>query len=433
MRVMFVLLAGLLTDPLISQTTTNDPSSADGQTVGSSTADSAQTPEAPVAPLTAYVPALDGTGLIAMNSSVKTHFLIGGTYSGGWDSNPDDLASGTASGVYAFSPYFGVQVSSNRTQYIFQYQPTIREYTSNLYGGGTMHQASAQILGNLSERWHWDFKASGNYGQDSIRLLAPSQTEAVGNVPGAGPGTASYLPNAGIVTYISGEAGIHYDKSEKDIIEFSVNNSYNKYSGLQQTSSIATTVLSYQRAISSSLSVSAYDQTSYYYGSINCGSLGFGVGVNWKARANTALSLSGGPQLDSSACGKQQGFAYAVAFNTRISAKSQIYATSSRQTTTTYLGPGLWQEIAAAGYQRELTSSRTLGVDVGYVGSDALRATDSYHGIYFDGTYSHHLGHALTASISYRNYTGNWGQTNFNRQAALFSLAWTPGAGHLFQ
>jgi hypothetical protein len=202
---------------------------------------------------------------------------------------------------------------------------------------------------------------------------------------------------------------------------------------MKQTSSLATTLLKYQHSVSSTLSLSAYDQTAYYYGSINCVSFGFGAAMSWKVRQGTALSLTGGPQLDSAACGKQQGFSYSAAFNTRLSAKSQIYATSARQTTTTYLGPGLWQQSAAAGYQRELSPARTFGVDFGYVGSDALQATDSYHGTYFEGTYSHHLGHALTAAISYRNYTGNWGLTNFSRQVALFSLAWTPGAGHLFQ
>ena len=418
--------------PLVAQTT-DGGSSAEGSQGAGNQADNMQAPpESEEAP-TVYVPALDGSGLIDLSSPVRTHLLVGGTYSGGWDSNPDDLANGAASGAYVFSPYLGLQINSSNAHYLLQYQPTIRQYTSNHYAGGMMNLASLKVVGNLSDRWHWDLKASGSHGQDSIRLLAPVQTEAIGNVPGTGSGSASYFPDAGTVTYISGEVGAHYDRSDRDIIEVQVANSYNRYSGLEETSSIASIVLSYQRAISSSTSVNAYEQTSYYYGSINCGSVGFGIGANWKVRENMTLSLSGGPQLDSASCGKQQGFAYSVAFSTRISAKSQIYATSARQPTTTYLGPGLWQESASAGYQRELTPSRTFGVDVGYVSSDALSATDSYHGTYFDGTYSHHLGHAFTAAISYRNYAGNWGQTNFSRQVALFSLAWTPGAGHLFQ
>jgi hypothetical protein len=432
-RLMTALFTGLAAGSLVAQTTSGDPSATGVQPAATTAVDTQQTQTEAGQESTVYVPSLDGTGLIALNDTVRTHLLVGGTYSGGWDSNPDDLEHGTGSGAHVFSPYIGVQISSSNTQYIFQYQPTIREYSSGQYAGGIMNMASAKIVGNLNERWHWDFNAVGSYGQDSIRLLAPVQTEAVGNVPGTGATSASYLPNAGTVTYANEEAGIHYDKSERDIVELRVTNSYSRYSGLQQTSSIAAIVLSYQRAVSQTLSVSAYDQTSYYYGTINCASLGFGMGVSWKARQNTTLALTGGPQLDSAACGKQQGFAYTAAFNTRLSAKSQIYATSGRQMTTTYLGPGLWQESASGGYQRELTQSQSVGVDIGYVGSDALTATNSYHGTYFDGNYSHRIGHAFTASFSYRNYSGTWSQTSFSRRIALFSLAWTPGAGHLFQ
>jgi hypothetical protein len=185
--------------------------------------------------------------------------------------------------------------------------------------------------------------------------------------------------------------------------------------------------------MSKALSLSAYGQPSYYYGSINCSTLGFGAGIAWKPSEYTGLSLSGGPQLNSNACGKQQGFSYNFAFNTRLSEKSQIYATAARQMTTTYLGPGLWQQNFSAGYQRQLSAFSTFGADVGRVSSDALAATDSYHGTYFDANYIHRLAHSLRASVSFRSYTGNWGQTNFNRNAVLFSLAWTPDAGHLFQ
>ena len=39
-------------------------------------------------PQTVYVPALDGTGLIALDHSIRTRLLYGANYSGGLDSNP---------------------------------------------------------------------------------------------------------------------------------------------------------------------------------------------------------------------------------------------------------------------------------------------------------------------------------------------------------
>jgi hypothetical protein len=432
-RTIAVLFMAFGTQAVLAQTTETGQSASTSSEVSSDASNTSNQTASSDQSQTTYVPSLDGSGLIAINDMFRTRMLVGANSSGGWDSNPDNLEQGAASGAFIFSPYIGVQVNSARVQYLFQYQPTIRHYTSDQYGGGVLNLGSATITGKLSERWQWDFKAIGSHGQDSIRLLAPGQTIPVGNIAGASGGTSSYFPNAGVVTYLSGEAGIHHDLSQRDIIEFTAANSYSDYTGLHQKSSIATVTARYQRAVSQKLSLLVYDQNSYYYGAIHCGSFGFGGGVNWKMRENTSLSLMGGPQLDAADCGKQQGFSYAASFGSRFTSKSQIYATSSREMTTTYLGPGLWQETVSGGYQRELTPSRVVGFDIGYVTSDALTATSSYKGTYFGGIYSHRIGHALAFSVSYRNYTGNWGETNFTRRVALVSFSWTPGVGHLFQ
>ncbi len=436
-RLIVALFAGLLAQSLVAQTTTDyQPASAlqsgatDNYTPDPT--DVVQTQGDAELPTT-YVPSLDGTGLIALNSKVRTRMLVGATYSGGWDTNPNSLGTGVASGAFVFSPYIGAQINSSHVLYLFQYQPTIRTYTSDQYSKGTMNMCSAKIVGDISERWHWGFDASGSHGEDSIRLLAPGQTEAVGNIPGAAQGTSSYFPDAGIVTYVNVGAGMHHDISQRDIIEFNASDSYSNYSGLNQTNSIATVSLNYQHFLSQTLSLNVYDQTSYYYGAFHCDSFGLGAGINWKVRENTFVSVAAGPQIDAAGCGKQQGFAYKAAFGTKISAKSQVYVSSDRQMTTAYLGPGLWQEDVSAGYQRELAPARVIAFDIGYVRSSALIATNSYHNTYFDGSYSHRIGHAFSASLSYRNYAGNWGQTNFTRRVAMLSLTWTPGAGHLFQ
>jgi hypothetical protein len=380
-----------------------------------------------------YVPALNGSGLISLGDAVKSHLFVGAGYSGGWDSNPDSQANGAASGAFAFSPYAGLQIIAGKTRSMFQYQPTIQKFTQQQYSGGTLHLASAQVLGQITERWRWDFNASGDYGQDSIRLLAPQQTQAVGNVPGTQPNASAFLPNAGKLTYLNGEAGLHYDASERDSFELQFSNAYSKYSGMQETSGIATPVLNYRRSISPTLSIMTYGQTSYYYESIHCFSSGFGAGLNWAPSDNTSISANGGPQINSKACGKQQGFAYSAALNTRLTEQSQVYFTASRQTSATYLGPGLWQQTVAAGYQRRLGHARTMSADIGYTSSNSLQGVSSYAGTYVDGVFNQHLGSALVASVIYRTYSGNWGATDFSRNIVLFSLSWTPGIGHLFQ
>jgi hypothetical protein len=380
-----------------------------------------------------YAAALDGIGLIALDSSSPSHLLLGATVAGGWDSNPNNLGNGTASGVYTLSPYLGMQANTSKAQYLFQYQPTMMGFSSSSYSKQTMNVASATITGQTSERWSWDLKAKGSYGEDSTRFLGSQQTVAVGEVPGTGPNSASYLSNAGTVTYVDGGMGISYKKSERDSVDFRVANAFSHYTGLSESNSIATVNVSYNRDLSPTLAVLAYGQNAYYYGALYCESYGGGIGINWQPGERTTLSLSGGPQLNTSACGSQQGFSYSASFSTRLSGKSQIYVLSARQPTASYLGPGLWQESISGGYQHQVKTLGVVSFDGGYVESDTLTTVSSYHGTYFDCVYGYRLGHGLRASYSYRGYVGDSGGTHFTRNAALFSIAWTPSAGHVFQ
>lgn len=376
-----------------------------------------------------YAAALDGTGLISLSSHVPSHIIWGATVAGGWDSNPENLDKSVASGIYTLNPYVGVQISTPKAQYLLQYQSTNTGFTSN-YARQSMNVASARVLSNLNERWSLDLKAMGSYGQDSVRFLGSQQTVAVGGVAGTGPGSASYLPNAGTVTYADESIGAAYRKSERDTIEISVSNSFNHYSGLSESNSIATLNLAYARDLLPTLAVLVYGQGSSYYGSLRCKSYGGGAGLKWQAAEKTAISLSGGPQLNTSECGTQQGFAYSASFSTQLTGKSQLYLLSARQPTASYLGPGLWQESASGGYQRQVTALGTISFDIGYVASKTLTTVNSYHGTYVDFIYGYHLGHGLRASYSYRGYIGDSGGTRFSRSAAMFSMVWTSEANH---
>lgn len=427
-QLVVMLAIGLFASVVLAQVPPDDSRSAGrSDLLGAGTADT--TSKAGEGQQMQYVAALDGSGLISLSSHVPTHLLWGATVAGGWDSKPNNLDSGSASGIYTLNPYVGVQISTPKTQSLFQYQSTNTAFTSN-YARQSMNVASVRVLGELSDRLRLDLKVMGSYGQDSVRFLGSQQTVAVGGVSGIGPDSASYLPNAGTVTYANESAQISYRRSERDTIELSVSNSFNHYSGLSESNSVATLNLAYARDLSPTLAAFVYGQTSSYYGSLHCESYGGGAGFKWQAGEKTTISLSGGPQLNTSECGTQQGFAYSASFNTQLTGKSQLYLLSARQPTASYLGPGLWQESASSGYQRQLTAIGMISFDIGYVASKTLTTVNSYHGTYIDLIYGYHLGHGLRASYSYRGYVGDYGGTRFSRNAAMFSMIWTSEANH---
>lgn len=384
-------------------------------------------------PAPVYVSALDGTGLISQDEALRGRFLLGLNYSGGYDTNPNGLINAPKSGVFAFSPYLGMQGNSPNLHFVVQYQPTFRRFTSSSYDAGSMQVGSGYIAGRLNERWDWDAQVLGRHGQDSISMLAPQQSVPIGDVPGTGPASNAFNPNLNTITSVDGRAGLNYLVSERDTLGVKAENAYTGYNTSIGSSLIGTVSTSYMHAAKPALQWISYASATRYYGFVHCYAYGAGLGLEWRPEEHTYLHLSGGPQLDSSACGKQQGFAYNAAYSHRITPRSQIYAIAAREVGSTNLGPGLWQQTAGIGYQHDFERRESLAFDFGYINTTGIQNTESNSGKYVDGIYNRVLGHGLRAILSYRWYTGDNSGSNFTRNTALLSVAWTPTAGHLFQ
>jgi hypothetical protein len=257
--------------------------------------------------------------------------------------------------------------------------------------------------------------------------MGAQQTVAVGQVPGTGPSSASYLTNGGSVTYLSAGLGSTFKMSARNSLQFNVANDVSRYTGYMGSNSIATAHFSFDRNLSLTRKASVYVQGSHYYGSIHCESYGGGFEFRWTPRENALITLSGGPQLDTPECGIQQGFSYSLSMSTSLSGKSQIYLLSGRQPATSFLGPGLWQESVSAGYQRQVAHAGAISFDVGYVRSDAVKAVNSYKAGYYDCVYTYALSNRLRNSYTYRGYIGGSGGSYIDRNLFMFSLDWTPG------
>src|ERR1700738_3890172 len=110
-RLTVALSAWFFAGPLFAQTSNKDQMNTSTQPVESpvsTTQDQVQAANEGKEQQMQYAPALDGTGLISLNSRSPSHLLLGATVAGGWDSNPNNLGNGAASGVYTLSPYLGI-------------------------------------------------------------------------------------------------------------------------------------------------------------------------------------------------------------------------------------------------------------------------------------------------------------------------------------
>jgi hypothetical protein len=374
---------------------------------------------------------LNGSGLISMDSN--NSLIFSAAVGGGWNSNPGNSSDSVSSSMYSFSPYIGLYKVLAKSKFIVQYQPTFLGYPSGTYDGQTMHAASVQADGGLSDRVRWKMNVSGSYGQNGVRFAAPLQSVAVGEVPGTTSNTASYLPGSGPTTYIFGSFETDYTKSERGTVAFDLSNSFNRVAGFDQAGSAATGRLRYRYDLSPTLSLMIYGQGTYFYGDLNCEGIGAGAGIDWQLGMNTLLTFEAGPQINSAACGDQQGYSYAVGYSTRLSSRAQFYLTTNRLPMVSYLGPGAWQNGASAGMQYQVTRTALLRADVGYSSSTALAAVSSYRGISINASYDVHLNHGLVLSYDYRGYFTDSVGKGYNGNLAQVSLKWTSNSGKIFQ
>jgi hypothetical protein len=343
------------------------------------------------------------------------------------------MSGAAGSGLSVISPFVGLQVNRENVQYVFQYLPTISRYTDGHYEGGSLHTATAKLTGNVSERWDWELRGIGMHGLDSVRLVAPEPTVAVGDVPGVGSAAASYRNNAGTTTYLDVDGRLSYHLSDRDAVSGTVSNSYGTSTSSVGDSIVAGFRGAYSHDVSPTFQWAGYGQVARYYGALHCYGYGGGIGLTWRPGEHSFLQLGAGPEFDSPACGKQQNVAYRVGYSARLTERSQVYLLSARETAGIYVGPGLWEQTVSAGYQRELSRSDSVSVSTGYVNETLFGDARAYSGIYAGAAYTHKLPGNFSAACTYRYFDGGWSGSRFNRNTALFSLTWLPTGGRMFQ
>jgi hypothetical protein len=367
--------------------------------------------------------------LIAMGADIPSHIFIGATLITGWDSNPANVSPNTAgaSGFATLNPFIEFVTNAGRVKSVVQYRSINTSYGSQ-YAWQNMNVLSASVLVDVTERFSWDLNVMGSYGLDSVRFLGSDQTANIGGVAGTGAGPSTYLQNAGTVTHGNANFGVRYRRSVRDSVEVHMGNSYNSYSGLNTISKNTNAGLIFSRDLSQDLGIYTYLRDSYYYGYIHCSSYGAGAGLRWRSTEKTEINLSGGPQVNTAACGSQQGFSYTASIGTQLSGSSQVYLLASRAPTTADISLGVWQKSISAGYQRRVTPRAQAVLNLSYVSNEAMATLPAFHGTSVDFRYQVEFSTSLQGIYNFRGYFSTSDGNQLSRSVATFTLKWTPGA-----
>lgn len=371
-------------------------------------------------------PSLNGNGLISLEGAGQPKVALGYTLNGGWDSRPEETESAPSSGLFFANFYLAADGRVGATQYLFQYAPTLTKYTSDRYPGGVFHVASAKLFGALSERWFWSSEAGLTYGKDTLRLLAPSNTSAIGDVTAVNPNASTFRPLAGSGLFTALTAQLTYRTSETGTVQFQASDLHSHLSGLNDDD-FGTARFIYTRRLSSRLGLGSYAQVLIDSASPDCVNFGAGISANIKTSEFTEFSVSGGPQLQSGGCSGRGAFGN-ISFSSKLSISTQIYGVLSRQFTSSYLGPASWQDNVSAGLERNIADLGFFGTDVNYTHNEKTSLLPDYHGIFVSATYGRRAAHGMSPSISYRHLLNSVSGVGWNRDVALFSLTWQSSA-----
>ena len=207
---------------------------------------------------------------------------------------PSNATGGGSSGFYSVSPYIGFRGASPKTQY---YRAVSADhagiYVQSLRETNPASHIGVRSLATPSERWKWGVNVIGQlWAKWDTASFTSQQTVVVGEVPGTGSGSASYLSNAGNITYIVGSVDLSYRKSAKDTLVVSGSNSFSRISGYNQQGSVAgvkTQLYPGSFAVVELSSVML--RIPHFYGDLNCDSSGVGAGMRWQPTGKDLLFI----------------------------------------------------------------------------------------------------------------------------------------------
>ena len=372
-----------------------------------------------------YFPSLNGTGLINAFEARRLQFSYGATFSEGYQNNIGDTTHEVAGRSTIATPSFQLIAQGPKNRAILQYAPTITSYASSQLGVQALHNASLVVLGDINRQWNWDFSISGNYGDDALRLLAPLGVDSIGSVAAIKPGMADFLASQKVLGS-NGKIGLDWRRSERDKIRFSVEETYYRYYLISRTSETATLGVSYDHQVSQRTTLQVYGRAFNGNAEAQCSSGGGGVGVVYRPSRITVAEFAVGPQFNSGHCGKQQAFNFHAGFSQQLKNRASFYAVANREFSTAYRAHNRWEDNFVAGFSKSATRKTSISADTGFVRSDPVDRSSTYHGYFVSSSFEWRLGSQLSALAIYRWYYRFVGDLTLNRQVAMISLVWNP-------
>jgi len=380
------------------------------------------------------VGAVDGSGLIEMNSRLPRTLSLQLSTIGGYDTALQDkqgLSTGFLGGQGSVAKLF----ASDRTSFLLQDAVNV---TSYLAAGPTtvaFNQFSAAFSSHLRETWSLQGSAFTSYGNDSLRTVAPMPQEPVGQGGGVGPDAASYGLYAGDVFTGQGSLSLHHQTSAQSGWTFSGNETNLRYFDADTSQNTVTGRAEFQHIATRTWTYGIYGVGIRQNGSIDCSSGGGGMDIEYRPSRQVEVAASGGPVSGTGACAHNVQFLSNASLSIRPTRNTAFYMTANHRPNNGILPQAQWITSITAGadhlFNQRFEGTANYAYSYGAASGGNPAVQESYIGaslkVVFAGS--------MWETMSILRYTNAGFDASPNRTIALFTLWWTPsilgrGLGH---
>jgi hypothetical protein len=376
---------------------------------------------------------------ISVNPMLKYQWLYGMDLTEGYDDGL--ILFPQQKGVYytLVTPRVGILGHTAKSQYIFQYTPTL-SYFNN--GGPTgiqaYQQGSAELHTEVNRTWGWDLILTAEYGTYPLSLLSDFSFQSLDGVTAVDPNSILLLTSQ---DYLNADAtlGMHWHVSPRDTFTIASTYNYANFEPNSVPSSVAGHIhrdeitATYTRAVTRRFNFLANANAQHVFGPLACTTYGVQVGASYEFLRGTTISGTVGPQFGSGTCSESVLMDYSAHLTSHLSRNWDGYLSAERSTTGevhSALGGGL-TETFGAGISRQLNQKINARVDAGYIHVASLPGLPSSfnaNGIFVSPQVGWEFSRSVEVNFRYSRIYQTVSGLNLDRNQGMVTLQWRPTA-----
>jgi hypothetical protein len=289
-----------------------------------------------------------------------------------------------------------------------------------------LNLAAIRATGEVTPRLTWQGSATNTYGTDTVRQVAPLDYRMIGETDAPAPDAPAYGLHGGLMT--SGEEGVkmRYETSRRSAWDFSASDNYTKYNADAFLVHTERARVEYLHNFVDGVALGFYGNGENQAESLSCALGGAGMRLLSSFGNHASLNMSGGVGGAGPSCGKRIQLVGNAAFYTRLSERTDLFLTASRDLGNGVLEQTTFLSTGSAGVRHRFSPRIDIHASLNQLyGTDRL-TSQTYHGTFVDGSFHARLSGGFSQELELRRFSFSGLPAEAARTVGVFTLWWSP-------